>query len=183
VTRGRVAPGETVLVIGVGGVGLHAVQMARAAGARVLAVDLKAAQLERAREYGAAAAPVCPETAAWVREQTDGAGADVVIEAAGQRDALAVAAAVRAGGRVILVGYTVGEAYPIPSAETALGEVSYLGSRYVKRDELARAIELVAMGAVRPVVDTVLDLAQANEAFARLERGEAAGRIVLRVGG
>ncbi len=49
------------------------------------------------------------------------------------------------------------------------------------RDELARAIELVAAGVVQPVVGAVLPLAEANEAFARLQRGEAAGRIVLRV--
>jgi propanol-preferring alcohol dehydrogenase len=185
VTRGQVAPGATVLVIGVGGVGLHAVQVARAAGARVLAVDTEPRKLERAREHGAVARALASAHAAeWVRENTDGAGADLVVDTAGKRESLALAsAAVRIGGRVVLVGYTVGEAYPVPSAETVLGEVTYLGSRYVKRDELARAIQLVAAGAIRPVVDTVLDLEQANEAFARLQRGDPAGRVVLRVAG
>ncbi len=60
-----------------------------------------------------------------MRAQTDGAGADVVIDAAGKRESLALAsAAVCVGGRVVLVGDVVGEAYPIPSGETALGEVS-----------------------------------------------------------
>jgi propanol-preferring alcohol dehydrogenase len=185
VTRGQVAPGATALVIGVGGVGLHAVQVARAAGARVLAVDVEPRKLEVAREYGAVAAALAsPATARWVRENTDGAGTDLVLDTAGNRESLAMASTVvRIGGRVVLVGYTVGEAYPVPSAETVLGEVTYLGSRYVKRDELARAIQLVASGAVRPVVDTVLELEQANEAFARLQRGDPAGRVVLRVAG
>jgi 2-desacetyl-2-hydroxyethyl bacteriochlorophyllide A dehydrogenase len=183
VTRGRVAAGDTVLVVGTGGVGLQAVQIARAAGGRVLATDVDARKLERAEQCGASATCLAgPATAAWAREATDGGGADLVIETAGRPETLALAsAAVRAGGRVVLVGYTVGEAFPVPSAETVLGEVSYIGSRYVRRDELARAIGLVAAGAVRPAIDSVLDLEDANEAFSRLGRGEAAGRIVLRV--
>jgi D-arabinose 1-dehydrogenase-like Zn-dependent alcohol dehydrogenase len=63
-----------------------------------------------------------------------------------------------------------------------LGEISYIGSRYVKRDELARAVELVASGAVTPALDEIFELADANRAIQRLVSGEACGRIVLRVG-
>lgn len=183
IARGRVAPGETALVIGAGGVGLHAVQLARAAGARVLAVDVEPARLDLARQHGAEAVALAgPDAARWVSDQTDGVGADLVLDAAGRRESLELAsAAVRVGGRVVLVGYTVGEAFPVPSAETVLREVTYLGSRYLTRDELARAIALVAAGAIRPVVEEVLDLEQANEALARLSAGRTVGRTVLRV--
>jgi D-arabinose 1-dehydrogenase-like Zn-dependent alcohol dehydrogenase len=63
----------------------------------------------------------------------------------------------------------------------ALNEVSIIGSRYVTRAELARAIELVARGQVRPVISEVLDLGQANEALARVRADQAVGRIVLTV--
>jgi D-arabinose 1-dehydrogenase-like Zn-dependent alcohol dehydrogenase len=183
VTRGQVRPGETALVIGAGGVGLHTVQLARAAGARVLAVDVDARKLDAARACGAAATALADDAAAaWVRQHTAGAGADVVFDCAGRGASLALAsAAVAPAGRVVLVGYTVGERYPIPSAETTLGEISYLGSRYVLRHELARAIQLVADGVIAPVVDSVLDLEEANRAFARLQGEGAAGRIVLKV--
>jgi 2-desacetyl-2-hydroxyethyl bacteriochlorophyllide A dehydrogenase len=182
VTRGRVAAGESVLVVGTGGVGLQAVQVARAAGGRVFAADVDSRKLERARELGAETPPRGADSAGWLREVTDG-GADLVIEAAGKPDSLALASeSVRLGGRVVLVGYTVGERYPIPSSETVLGEISYIGSRYVKRDELARAVELVASGAVTPALDEIFELADANRAIQRLVSGEACGRIVLRVG-
>ncbi|MBX5491333.1 MAG: alcohol dehydrogenase catalytic domain-containing protein [Chloroflexi bacterium] len=182
VTRGQVRPGETALVIGAGGVGLHAVQLARAAGARVLAVDVDARKLEAARAHGAAATALAEGAAAWVRRLTDGAGAEVVLDCAGRAESLALASEVVApGGRVVLVGYTVGERYPIPSAETMMAEISYLGSRYVLRHELARAIQLVADGVIQPVVDSVLDLEEANLALARLHDEGAAGRIVLKV--
>src|SRR5207237_2464377 len=77
VTRGRVAAGETVLVVGAGGVGLQAVQIARAAGARVLAVDVDARKLARPEACGAAASALADENAArWARQLTDG-GADL----------------------------------------------------------------------------------------------------------
>ena len=183
VSRGRVAAGESVLIVGVGGVGLQAVQIARAAGARVLAVDIDERKLQVARACGASATNLGGDnTADWVLDLTSGGGVDLVVDAAGRQDSLDLAArSVRPGGRVVMVGYAVGEQRRIPSSETVLGEVGYIGTRYVKRDELARAIELVACGAVLPAVDRVLDLEAANEAFACLLRGDAAGRIVLRV--
>src|SRR5918911_147228 len=169
ISRGKVAAGESVLVVGAGGVGLQAIQVARAAGAGVFATDVDERKLARARELGAATPPEdASDPAGWLREQTDG-GADLVIEAAGEAESLALAgAAARPGGRVVMVGYTVGERFPIPSAETVLGEVTYIGSRYVKRDELTRAIELVASGAVRPALDEVFELRDANAALQRL---------------
>ena len=63
------------------------------------------------------------------------------------------------------------------------GELELVGSRYVSRDELSRAIQLVADGHVRLIVDQVLPLAKANEAFELLEQGGLAGRVVLDVAG
>ncbi|MDR7469285.1 MAG: zinc-binding dehydrogenase, partial [Armatimonadota bacterium] len=81
------------------------------------------------------------------------------------------------------VGYTTREGHhpALPTDRMALGEVSIIGSRYVTRPELARAIELVARGQVRPVVSEVLDLGEANEALARVRADRAVGRIVLAV--
>jgi D-arabinose 1-dehydrogenase-like Zn-dependent alcohol dehydrogenase len=62
-----------------------------------------------------------------------------------------------------------------------LGEVSYIGTRYVKRDELMRAIDLAGAGLIQPAIDSVLDLEAANEALARLVSGDTTGRLVLRV--
>ncbi len=183
VTRGATAPGETVFVIGSGGVGLHTVQIARAAGARVLVADVDERKLARAREFGAEAPPDLGRAAEWVLDATGGAGADVVVDTAGREESLRLGSRVVArGGRVVLVGYVVGERHTFPSAEAVLEEVSYLGSRYATRDEVARAIRLVAGGAVRPVVDAVFELEQANDALARVSGGDACGRIVLRVG-
>ena len=87
----------------------------------------------------------------------------------------------RRGGRVIGVGYTAGGFARILTDDFVLREIEFLGSRYVQRHELARAIQLLASGKVKNVVDDVLPLTEVNEAFARLEQGQVIGRTVLRV--
>ena len=87
----------------------------------------------------------------------------------------------RPGGRIVAVGYGVGRSLELPSARLVLEEIELVGSRYVARDELERAIRLVADGRVQTIVDRVLPLERANEAFAALEAGEVVGRVVLEV--
>ncbi len=183
-TRGGLQSGETAVVLGTGGVGIHAVQFARAAGARPVAVDVAEAKLQAAREAGAEEAVLVGGAAQQVRAMTEGRGADLVVDCVGSHDATGVALAlVRKGGRIVQVGYTTEEGrHPaLPTDQVALHEVSIIGSRYVTRPELARAIDLVARGQVRPVVSAVLDLARANEALARVRADQAVGRIVLAV--
>ncbi|MDQ7842237.1 MAG: alcohol dehydrogenase catalytic domain-containing protein [Armatimonadota bacterium] len=186
VTRGAVRAGETVVVIGTGGVGLHALQFARAAGARTVAVDVGQAQLAAARQVGADLA-VRPEEASGVsREVTGGRGADLVVDCVGSGASTALAVGlVRKGGRMVLVGYTTDEAHQptIPTDQIVLREVSIIGSRYLTRPELARAIDLVGRGLVRPVISEVLELAEVNTALQRIREGRAAGRVVVRVAG
>lgn len=183
-TRGRVQVGETAVILGTGGVGIHALQFARAAGARPVAVDLAERKLQAAREAGAEEAVLVDEAVERVRAMTTGRGADLVVDCVGSGNTTGVALTlVRKGGRIVQVGYTTREGHhpALPTDRMALGEVSIIGSRYVTRPELARAIELVARGQVRPVVSEVLDLGEANEALARVRADRAVGRIVLAV--
>lgn len=184
VTRARTRAGETVAVLGTGGVGLHALQVVRAAGARAVAVDIDSRKLERAAQLGAAATVLAgAEAEKVVAELTHGVGVDVVISTAGSEQSLDQASRlVRTGGRIVGVGYTVGAFAPIQMDTFVLREFEFIGSRYVQRHELERALHLVAEGQVRPVVDDVLPLEEANKALERLERGEVVGRTVLHVG-
>lgn len=183
VTRGQVQPGETAVILGVGGVGLHALQIARAAGARALAIDIDQRKLDAAAELGATGVAMAGEEAlALVNDHTSGLGADVLINTVGHGDALHEATQmVRRGGRVIGVGYTVGGFARVQTDLFVLNEINFIGSRYVTRGELERVLSLIADGQLKPVVDDVLPLEEANEAMERLERGEVVGRTVLRV--
>ena len=186
VSRGSVRAGETLVILGAGGVGLHAVQVGRAAGARVLAVDVQRHRLAAAREAGALDAfPAGPDAVEGVKSTTGGRGADLVVDTVGHHDSLIAGAQLaRTGGRIVLVGYTaLREEYPaLPADRIVLGEVSVIGSRYVTRRELYRAFDLVVRGLVRPVISGEVPLERANDALAMVREDRAIGRVIVQVG-
>jgi D-arabinose 1-dehydrogenase-like Zn-dependent alcohol dehydrogenase len=184
-TQGRVSPGSLVVVIGLGGVGIHTLQVAHAAGGRVTGLDLSARALEVAGQLGLEALPADdPASEHRIARRSDGNGVDVVIDTVGTESTLAQAfRLVRAGGRIVGVGYGVDSKIVLSTARFVLEEVELVGSRYVALDELERAIALVADGRVQTVVDRVLPLERANEALEALEAGDVVGRVVLDVAG
>jgi propanol-preferring alcohol dehydrogenase len=183
VTRGGARPGTTVAVIGLGGVGIHALQVAAASGARAVGLDIAPRAIAKARELGLDAR----DAAAFDREssglpQVEEEGFDVVVVTAGSAGAYRSAAdLIRRGGRVVAVGYAMDSAVALETSRLVLNEVELRGSLYVTRDELARAIELVRAGRVLPVVDNSRPLDEINAAFDDLLAGEVVGRTVLRV--
>jgi len=175
VTRGRVAAGMRVGVIGLGGVGIHALQIARAAGAEAIGFDLSPRAIDAARALDLEARPAGEAHAEEL---------DVVIDAVGQEATMRQAERlVRAGGRIVAVGYSATSNFVMPSRRFVLEEVELLGSRYVRMDELQRAIQLVADGRVRIMVDAVKPFAEAGEALTALREGGVVGRLVIDVAG
>jgi acryloyl-coenzyme A reductase len=185
VGQGRAAPGIRMVVIGLGGVGIHALQVARAAGAAAIGLDVSERALAAGRDLGLDVRDNRdPEMGARILSETNGAGVDVVLDVVGHEDTIAQAEKlVRAGGRIVAVGYAVASNFSVPSTRFVLEEIELVGSRYVLRDELQRAIELVAQGRVRMVIDGVHPLEEANELIGRLEAGDIVGRAVVDVAG
>jgi 2-desacetyl-2-hydroxyethyl bacteriochlorophyllide A dehydrogenase len=184
VTRGGAEPGQTVVLIGVGGVGLHALQIAREVGTHILAVDINPEKLEIAQALGAVGTALAGEEAqALVEEFTQGQGADLVIDFVGQEDILHQAAQMtRLAGRVVGIGYFPGRFARIQTDQFVLRELEFIGSRYAQRYEIERVLSLMAAERITPVIDDILSLEDAEEALQRLERGEVTGRNVLRIG-
>jgi propanol-preferring alcohol dehydrogenase len=168
-------------VIGLGGVGLHAAQMARATGARVVGFEVHAPSLEAAAAMG-----ILAMRADVVGDEADarGDGFDVVVDTVGHEETFAQAGRlVRTGGRIVGVGYGPTTPFAIPSLRLVLGEIEVVGSRYAHRDDMERAVAMVAAGLVRPVVGMVRPLEGVNEVFDALRAGEIVGRAVLDVAG
>ena len=182
VTRGRVGSGSTCVIIGLGGVGIHAAQVARAAGATVVGIDLREPAVEAARSLGLDARRSDDDEAIADLAGMNGEGIDVVVDTVGHDDTLSSARRlVRKGGRVVAVGYTPTSALGVPTARLVLDEVDYVGSRFAHRDDLAKAVSLVERGLVRTVVGLVRPLEAVNEVFRSLEDGSVAGRAVLEI--
>ncbi|HET9672057.1 MAG TPA: zinc-binding dehydrogenase [Actinomycetota bacterium] len=182
VTRGRAAAGTAAAVIGLGGVGIHAAQVARAAGARTVGFDVHPETLATARSLDLdARRSDDPDAVEDLVSATD-EGVDLVVDTVGHDDTLALARRlVRPGGRVVGVGYGPTTALTVPTPSFVLDEVEYLGSRYAHRDDLAKAVTLVARGLVSMVVGLVRPLDAVNDVVEALDGGAVVGRAVLQV--
>jgi propanol-preferring alcohol dehydrogenase len=182
--RAHIRPGTTVALVGVGGVGLHALQMARLAGGRVIAVDVNEARLELARTLGAEAlvdARSGPFHEA-VRKLTDGEGVDVVIEFAGKEETLPSSLlSLKRAGRLVFVGYTPGVPMSVLPRELVRSELEIVGSRANTKQELAETMDLVARGQIQVIVDQVFPLDEIERAFDALREGRSLGRNVVTV--
>ena len=179
IRRSRLTLGETALVIGVGGVGSFAIQFARLAGARVIAVDRTRVKFDWARSLGAAEVVDTNDLARAARGLTDGRGVDCVLDIVGTEQTMAAAVdAVSPGGRIVIVGYTP-DALTLSGKRLAQNELEIIGSRAGSRKDLVAALSLSAAGLVRSIVTDRAPLSSVNEALAKLRRGEVIGRLVL----
>jgi D-arabinose 1-dehydrogenase-like Zn-dependent alcohol dehydrogenase len=180
---GRVQMGETVLITGAGGgLGLHAIQLARLAGARVLAQTTSADKVELIRKMGAhevvlhkRGEPFAP----FVRDMTQGQGADVIIDNVGtvlfedMRKSLAIQ------GRWLMIGQLTGDFVPFNPAQFFLKNQSLLSVTSTSRSQLEDVLTLMQRGQVTPVIERKLPLSEAAQAHQAVEAGRTTGRWLL----
>ncbi len=183
VRRGRVAPGDWVLVIGCGGVGLNVVQIAAALGGRVIAADLSADKLAWATRLGAEAVLNPAETPRLdkeVRKLTGGGGVDVAFEVVGRPASQEQAfGCVRTGGRLVLVGYS-SDTLALNAGRVMYREMEVIGSLGCRPVDYPRVIELARQGRIK-VAELVTHRFPLNEINAALDtlRSGAAIRTVI----
>jgi len=176
-------PGETLVVLGVGGLGSNAVQLGKAMGARVIAVTRSEAKLRLARDLGADETVPAGEgdPVAAVRAVAGGHGADVVIQCVGSATVDEQAIAMGGpGGRVVLIGSSV-DPFRARAVDIFWRELSVLGSRGFIPDDIRDAIDLYLDGTlcVDHLVEAVRPLDQANEALEDLKSGRVFRSVLL----
>jgi NADPH:quinone reductase-like Zn-dependent oxidoreductase len=181
-TRARLAPNDTVLVIAGGsGVGSAAIQIAKMIGARVIATVGSEGKIEKAKSQGAD--EVILHSAAGFRREvkrlTAGRGVDVVFEHVGTATWDDSVGSLAPGGRLITCGATTGYEAKIDLRFLFTRQLSIMGSYMGPKSELFAVLEMVRRGKLRPVVDSILPLAECAAAETRLERRDIFGKIVL----
>ena len=177
-----VRPGETVLILGTGGVALLAISLAKAAGARVIVTTSSAERAAQVQKLGADLAINRNEIPNWtkiVREFTDGAGCDRVVELGGAATLMDSVKSTRTGGTIILVGNVTGNTAElflplVLTRRLALHSVS-VGARQAF-EALNRALD---HNQIRPVVDTIFPFDKAPDAFRALESGGGFGNVCI----
>lgn len=183
-TRAKIQKGESVLVLGAsGGVAVAAMQISNMLGARVIAVTSSEEKMEKARQAGAdfAVNRNVGNPFDEVRRLTDGRGVDVVIENVGASTWTESQKILRKGGRIVTYGRTTGREATTNLSLLFWNEQTHIGSTMGSLADFREMMEHVFSGKLTPIIDSVYPLEQAREAYARYERGEQFGKIVLKV--
>ncbi len=180
-TKAALQAGETLVVIGSGGLGVHAVQIARALGATVFAVDINDAALALAQQAGAHAVfnSGSGDVGATILELTRG-GADVVMDFVARPATQQLGIRLlRAGGKFVSIAYGADNLLEINSQQLVSRELQVFGSRSCARKDLQETIDLICQRKIRSIIAQRYPLAEANLAMAKLAQGECVGRMVL----
>lgn len=186
---GRLKAGETLLVHGAtSGIGVMAIQAAKAAGARVIATGRGADKAEAARALGADIALDAAD-GRFLEAVRGAGGAEVVLDMVGAAYAEQNLQALNPGGRWVVIAFQSGALAQVDLSRIMRSRLILTGSTLRARPQeektrLARAVEAglwpwVAQGRIRPVIDAVFPLERAADAHARLESGGHVGKVIL----
>lgn len=183
VNRGRVQPGDQVVIFGCGGIGLNCVQIAAAVGAQVIAVDIADHKLKWAKKLGAKATvnPKAVERLDKELRKLTGGGADVAFECIGHPATQEQAFnSVRTGGRFVVVGSS-DKPMSLNSGKVMFREIELIGSLGCRVVDYPRVIELVRQGKIKvtELVTAKFPLDQINVAFDTLRRGEGIRSVIV----
>ncbi|MEO6791427.1 MAG: NADPH:quinone oxidoreductase family protein [Ornithinibacter sp.] len=191
--RGRLAPGETVLVHGAaGGIGTAAVQLAAAWGARVIAVVSTQDKVETARAAGAHEVVLADGFRDAVRDLTSGRGVDVVVDPVGGDRFTDSLRSLAPGGRLLVIGFTAGSIPEVKVNRLLLNNVSVVGvgwgawwtgpagpgTAYL-RSQWEELVPLLESGAISPVIGEVRPLDDVVSALTAVDDRRATGKIIL----
>lgn len=174
--------GDVVVITGAsGGVGIHTVKLARLLGLRSIAISSSASKADRLRSAGASEVVVAEDMSfhKQVRELTGGLGADAVIEIAGRPTFNSSVRALKAGGRMVIVGNVDPGNVALNPAMSILKELDFIGSAHATLDDLAKVIGLVERGEIEPEIAEFVPVAEAERAHRMMEDRSVSGRVVL----
>ena len=182
VVDGHIQAGNTVLVLGTGGVSIWALQLAKAMGARVIATTSSATKAERLRALGADAVINYREQPQWgdaVLALTAGRGVDIVVEVGGPGTLPQSIRACAPGGHIALIGVLTGFAGDVPTVEMMRKQQTLKGLIVGSREHQHDMVAALDQFSLRPVIDRSYPLAQMGDAFTHQISAQHFGKICL----
>jgi len=182
VVDGGIKAGDTVLVLGTGGVSIFALQFAKMMGARVIATSSSNEKLTRLRELGAEHTINYQETPDWgkaVKALTNGEGVDHVVEVGGPGTLPQSIDAVKIGGHIALIGVLTGREGEIPTAKLMAKQAKLQGLIVGSRRHQIEMIRAIEASNLKPIIDREFALSDIADAFRHQESGKHFGKICL----
>jgi NADPH:quinone reductase-like Zn-dependent oxidoreductase len=184
ITNAKLKPGESLLIIGIGGgVASASLQLAKKIGARVIVTSGSDAKLEKANKLGAdhGVNHFKQDFVKIVSELTENRGVDVVLDCVGGEVWRKSLAALRRGGRLVTCGATAG-GQPIDDIAAIFSkQLKIYGSTLGSREEFRQLISFINASQIKPIIDSVFPLEDAAAAQQYVEEAKQFGKVVLRM--
>jgi NADPH:quinone reductase-like Zn-dependent oxidoreductase len=184
VMESRLKAGETVLILGTGGVSLFALQFARISGARVIITSGSEEKLARAKEMGATYGinyQSMPDWSGEVRKLTGAAGADLVVEVGGAGTLPHSLKAVRTGGQISLIGILSGTSGQINLLPLIMKRIVLKGIFVGSREMFEAMNKAIGLHNLHPVIDRIFQFKETKEALQYMESGKHFGKICIKI--
>ena len=184
VVNGNLKPGDSVLVLGSGGVSIFALQLAKAMGASVIATSSSDKKLETLRKIGADHVINYKKVENWgqaVLQLTEGRGVDHVIEVGGPGTLPQSIAACRIGGHIALIGVLTGIVGPVPTAALMAKQQRLQGLIVGSREDQKDMVRAINSMGLQPLIDKTFELEHIAAAFRYEESGAHIGKICLNI--
>jgi NADPH:quinone reductase-like Zn-dependent oxidoreductase len=182
VVAGQVKPGDTVLILGTGGVSLFALQFAKAAGAQVIATSSSEEKLEKLKRLGADEVinyKAVPEWGQKAKDLTDGRGVDHVIEVGGPATLAQSITACRTGGHIALIGLLTGFTGEVSIPALFSNQIRVSGISIGSRADQEDMIRAITVNRLKPIIDRRFPLQEICDAFKYYESQMHFGKVCL----
>jgi len=183
--RAKIKEGDYIAMIGAsGGLGLHAIQIAKTLNSKVIGVDITEEKLELMKKYGADEV-IDASKDNWgerIVEISGGRGADKILEFVSRKETVEEDIKIlRKGGKLVLVAYSDSVPLQINSLKVVLNELEILGTRAGTKEEIEKCVELIVEGKLKPVISKTYPIEEINQAMSVLKEGKLSGRITLKI--
>jgi len=180
--KAKIKEGDNVLIIGAGGLGLHALQIAKHFGAKVIVVDKDINHLNKAKSLGADA--IVKPNIKIAREACQSLGVekiDAVIDIVGIQESIMMGLDnLKRKGKMIIVGFSPGKEVLIEPYKIMFEDHQIIGSRNCSIEDIKKSVEMISKLYIKPVIDEIEALENVNNVFKKLAKGQVLGRIVLK---
>lgn len=183
--RAKIREGDYIAMIGAGGgLGLHAIQIAKSFNSKVIGVDVNQEKLKLMSEYGADETidATKDNLSQKIIEISGGRGVDKILEFVSRIETVEEdIKALRKGGKLVLVAYSDSVPLQINSLRVVLNELDIIGTRAGTKEDIEKCLELIVRGKLKPVIAKTFPLEEVNQAMSILKEGKLSGRITLKV--
>jgi len=182
--RAKIKEGDCIAMIGAsGGLGLHAIQIAKNFNVQVIGVDVTEEKLKLMKKYGADEV-IDASKDNWdkkIIEISGGRGVDKIFEFVSRNETVEKDIKVlRKGGKLVLVAYSNLVPLQINSLKVVLNELEILGTRAGTKEDIEKCVELIVEGKLKPIISKIFSIEEVNQAMSTLKEGKLSGRIALK---